>query len=90
MMCSIACRRRALLAFARALILLLHTSTASFFIPPDVVACRIACRRSVYVRNSAGRICAQGGTRYCKSAQRGARTRFSSIPAQSSGQAWAK
>ena len=31
---------------ARALIFQMHTSTASFIIPPDVVACNIACRRT--------------------------------------------
>ena len=62
-MCSIACRRRAL-------VLRMHTSTASFIIPPDVVACSIACRRSLRLRTCAARVCAKGGTRYSKSGAR--------------------
>ena len=61
----------------RALILRMQTSTASFIIPQDVVTCRIACRRSARMRTSAARIRTQGGTRYCKSAARGAGIQFS-------------
>ena len=82
MMCRITCLRRALLAHARALILRMHTSTESCIIPPDVVACRIACLRSVHMRTCAARVCAQRGMRYCKSAARCAGARFSSMPAQ--------
>ena len=74
MMFSIARRRRAQLAYARALISRMQTSTASFIIPPDVVACHIACWRSVRMRTCAARVCAQGGTQYCQSAARGAGT----------------
>ena len=55
MMCSIACRRSAPLAYARALILRMHKGTASYIIPLDVVACRTACRRSARMRTSAVR-----------------------------------
>ena len=72
---------------ARALILRTQTSTASFLVPPDVVACSIACRRSVRMRTSAARVFAQGGTRHCKS-RRATPERDSH--ALSSDQAWAK
>ena len=93
MMYSIACRRRAPLAYARALILRIHTSTESFIIQQDVLACSIVCLRSVRMSTStaaAARVCAQGGTRYCKSAAHCSGTRLSSMPAQSSVWVWAK
>ena len=72
------------------LILCMHTSTASFIIQHDVVACSIACWSSVCMRTSAAHVCALGGTLYCKSAAHDAETLFSSMPALSSVQAWAK
>ena len=75
---------------ARALNFRMHTSTASFIIPPDVVVCRITCRRSGRMHTSAARVCAQGSTRYCTRAARGAGTQFLSMRALCSGQPWAK
>ena len=51
--------RSAPLAYARALILRMHTSTESFIIQPHIVACRIACWRRARMRPSAARTCAQ-------------------------------
>ena len=56
----------------RAHILRIRTSTASYIIPPDVVACRTACRRSTRMSTSLARICAQAGTRYWTRVARGA------------------
>ena len=61
-----------------------------FVIPQRVVACRIACRRSARMRASAVRAAPRASTRCCTRVARGASTRFSSTPAQSLGQAWAK
>ena len=52
MMCSIASRRSAPLAYACALILRVHTSAASFIIPLHVFACRVAFRCRTRVRAS--------------------------------------
>ena len=74
-------RKRALI-----MILKMHTSTAPFIIPPHVVECRIACRRRTLMRASMARLCMQAQrARYRAQARE-----FSSMPAQFSGQAWAK
>ena len=66
------------------------SSGAPFIIPPHVVACWIACQCRARMRASAASAAPRAGMRFGTGAARGAGTLFSSMPAQSSGQAWAK
>ena len=83
MLCSIASWGRAVLEYALALILRRHMQDSSFIIQVDVVACSITCTHNVPMCTSVAHICAQGGTIYCKSAARCARTKFLSIQLRS-------
>ena len=70
MRCSIASRGRAQLANARALILRMHTLSLSRWMSSRAVSRAGAACDAVRMRTCAARVCAQGGTRYCKSAAR--------------------